>query len=187
MKSLSIVPLALAAVLAVSMNSTALGFMAIEIEKPLLIANELSEMVQSLRQEVAAGETPCEEMLSKLDAALERIDDKLDQGVINEDEYLDARDEISSLRYDLECVTKKATKLTQIGGGGMLGGGSGGGRLGGNRIGGGGGGGGSVMGGAGAGGGLGGLLPLGVIGGTIAAATDDDKPGVNNCVTETNP
>lgn len=184
MKSLTIAPLALASVLAFGIQSNAMAFMAVEVEQPLLIASELSELVDSLHAEVAAGETPCEELLAKLDDALDRIDAKLDQGVVNEDEYLAARDEISSLKYDLECVTKKATNLAQfVGPVGALGPSSitptnvdqGRGFTGGS------GGPGSMS-----GGGLSGLLPLGILGGTIAATADDDnKPGVNNCTAVT--
>jgi hypothetical protein len=178
MNKLRIAQAALATILAVGIQSTTQAFMAAPAEQATKAPMSLTELVDSLREEIAAKETSCEDMLVKLDEALEDIDAKLDAGVPNEDEYLKARDEIAKMRYDLECL---ANKLTQggtdmpipmdqpptfnsgnpssggsFGGGGVLSGG----------------------GGAGGGSGLGVLGLMGVAGGTIAGVSNDDSnPG----------
>ena len=100
-----------AAVVAVGLNANTHAFMAVETQQPAEVQITLADTVEAFRQEIASGETSCNDMLKKLNVALEEIDAKLDAGVANEEEYLAARDELAKMRYDLECL---AEKLTQV-------------------------------------------------------------------------
>ena len=189
MKTLRIAQAALATILAVGINSTTYAFMA--VDQPSQVQMDLTQMVDSLRDEIDAGTTNCEDMLAKLDAVLQDIDAKLDEGVANEAEYVAARDAVAQMRYDLKCLANKLThevldangmplahehlmtdgtyvpgNTGQYTDGGSFANGGGGSM----------GGGGFSTGGTGTGGGD--LDLVGVIGGTIAAvASDDDFPG----------
>jgi len=157
------------------------------VTPPVLIEGGLDRMVASLREEMEKGETKCDAMLQKLNAALKQIDAKLDQGVPDEQRYLDARDAISKMRYELKCVATKMTQRRTSGGGMIRSGGFGGGGFMSRPLTSGGAGGGFAGGGGTGGGGIG-MLPL-LIGGAagIAAATDDDDdPGPIASVSTTN-
>jgi hypothetical protein len=189
MKTLRIAQAALATILVVGINSNSHAFMA--VDQTAAVQVDLTEMVDSLRNEIATGQTKCDDMLAKLDAALEDIDAKLDAGVANEEEYLTARDAIAQMRYDLECVAKDLTHEVvdvngnmiphdhQMGDGGMMPGGGNPVGNGGGSFGTGGNGGASVGGGfssgASAGSSGGGLAALAIVGGGIAAAVDDNN------------
>jgi len=107
MKTLRIAQAALAMILAVGINSTSHAFMAVPVDQTAAVQMDVTEMVDSFRKEIAAGQTSCEDMLAKLDAALKDIDAKLDAGVANEEAYLTARDDVAKMRYELECVAKE--------------------------------------------------------------------------------
>lgn len=133
----------------------------------------LSEIVQSLRDEIAAGETKCDSMLEKLDLAIDQIDDKLDDGVSNEEEYLTARDELVQMKYNLDCYGKsaliQAPSAFSVGGAagdtaGIISSSSVGGAIGGSGS-------------AAGGGSLGGLLTVGGIAGVAIGASDGSSPG----------
>lgn len=162
----------LAAILATSLHSSSYAFMVSPIEESVTRI-DLDEMVKSFREEIAAGETKCTDMLEKLDAALEQIDDRLDEGVTNEDEHLDARDAIVEMRFGLDCLAQKLTQVSSGGGGSMISMGGASGFSGGAISGG--------AGGAAAGGGgsLGGLLTAGLAAGAIipSVANNSDSPG----------
>ena len=83
MKTLRIALVALATILAVGINSSSYAFMSVAEQQPVEVQTDLSEMVESLRAEIEAGETACKDMLAKLDEALDTIDAKLDEGVEN--------------------------------------------------------------------------------------------------------
>lgn len=161
-------------------------------------AVDMTKAVDALREELKAGQTKCNEMLGKIDAAIEQIDAALDAGVADETKYLGLRDELVELRLTLPCM---ANELTAAGDlpmdgapvdgilvdGPMLGDGtmveeggfinSGMGSVGGPQMAVGGSGG---SGGAGASGpGLGGLLGIGGLATAIALGVDDDEPGDN--------
>jgi len=179
MKTLRIAQAALAMTLAMGINSTTYAFMAVPTDQPADVQVSLSEMVDSLRQEIAAGETKCEEMLAKLNTVLADIDAKLDAGVENEEELLATREEVAKMRYDLECLAQKLTQdfvpMPDGGFGPSVGGDFTG--NGGFVSSGGGGGGGSTV-----GGGVSSLRRLAVLGGittaiTVPLATEDDTPG----------
>jgi hypothetical protein len=153
---------------------------------------DITATVDQLRQDWKAGETKCELMLEKIDAAIEQVDASLDKGVVDEKKYLGLRDELVELRLELPCLAEELTQSmindgstllseTVIGeaapcvgcdgsgsaGAGMAGGG-GSGLLGGG-------------GGAGGAGGIGGIGPL-ALGGIAAAiaiplAVGSDDPG----------
>ena len=110
MKTLRIALVALATILAVGISSNTYAFMSVDEQPPVEVQSELSTMVESLRAEMEAGETACKDMLAKLDEALDTIDAKLDEGVENEEEYLKARDEITSMRAELECIADQLTR-----------------------------------------------------------------------------
>lgn len=73
---------------------------------------DLTKAVDELRQEVKAGETECDVMLGKIDAAIEQVDSALDKGVADEKMYLGLRDELVEMRLSLPCL---ANELTQEG------------------------------------------------------------------------
>lgn len=175
MKTLRIAQAALATILAMGINTTTYAFMSVETEQPAEVQMSLTDMVDSLREEITVGETSREDMLTKLDLAVEGIDDKLDAGVANEEEYLAARDAIIEMRNGLEHL---GDKLVQFDSGLSLGDPSQG-SLGNSSV--VSSGGGTSAGGAGAGGsGLSGLLvPAGIAGGAVAAGTsgDSSNPG----------
>jgi len=150
---------------------------------------DLTQSVDVLRQELKAGETACNEMLAKIDAAIEQVDSALDIGVADEKKYLGLRDELVEMRLSLPCLSEELTQAEgdvvsdmvvdqqvvgeQVIGGevttGMTGGAAGGSSAGGS-------------GGLGGAGGIGGLGPL-AIGGLAAAIaipvalSGDNNPG----------
>lgn len=168
---------------------------------------DITAVASGLSQELAAGKTACDVMLTKLDDVLARIDTSLDAGVSDELAYLAARERIVQMRLSLPCLAERLAMQDveimapapvpgeviadvvvdeQIVGEEVLPGmapfqGSvsyaGGGSVGGNFAAGGGGGG--AGGGLGGGGGFG-LLAAGGIAAAIAiplALDDDDEPG----------
>ena len=153
-------------------------------------------MIEELQAELDSEKT-CEEKLIQIDAALEQLDNALDQGVDNEDTLLVAREAIIEMRLNLPCRHQEQLAGSQsascncqecnqssggiLGGGGVLSGGGGGVLSGG---GGGilsGGGGGAILGGGGgiAGGSGFGLLAAGAAAAIAipTASSDDDDPG----------
>jgi hypothetical protein len=117
MKTLRIAQAALALILVVGISSNSFAFMVVAAaDQSTAKSTDLSQMVDSLRAEIDAGETKCEDILAKLNAALDNIDARLDIGVPNEEEYLAARQTIAEMRYDLECVAHKLTAQIVTGG-----------------------------------------------------------------------
>lgn len=183
---------ALATILAIGLNSPSHAFMSLETETPQAIKPTISETVELLRKEITLGETSCDEMLKKLDVVLEDIDGQLDAGAENEEELLTARDAITDMRYDLECLSKELTQAPMVNGpapGGEFSmdlGGPAQPQQGGQMSSGGGptsGGGGSI----GGGGSLRGLAIVGGLGGAAAGiASDDDNPGFRASGSTTN-
>lgn len=70
---------------------------------------DITQVVDQLRQELKAGKTECDAMLSKIDAAIEQIDAALDKGVADEKAYLGLRDELVEMRLTLPCLAKELT------------------------------------------------------------------------------
>ncbi|MGV3486811.1 MAG: hypothetical protein ACO1RT_20515 [Planctomycetaceae bacterium] len=160
----------------------------------------MTQAVEAIRQELTAGKTTCNDLLAKIDKAIEQIDAALDKGVAEEQQYLGLRDELVELRLALPCVANElagevivddtiiAESVIAVPGpmvadgghdhhGGLVGPGYGGSSSGGGYSMGSGGGGSS-----GAVGGSGGLLALGAIGTAVALGVtddDDDTPGEN--------
>jgi len=64
----------------------------------------LTATVASIRAEIEAGEIKCEDMLEKINAAIEQIDVTLDKGVLNEKIFFGLYDELVELRLDLPCL-----------------------------------------------------------------------------------
>ncbi len=73
----------------------------------------MSSMVESLREEVAAGNTACVDMLNKVNQAVAEIDSRLDAGVADEAGYLDARASLLKLRSDLPCLAEQLTQMQE--------------------------------------------------------------------------
>jgi hypothetical protein len=153
---------------------------------------DLTKVVDQLRQEVKAGETECDAMLGKIDAAIEQVDGALDKGVADEKMYLGLRDELVEMRLSLPCLANELTQEgmpvgdvggsivsdeligEQVVGEEVLGGMSGSAGMAGGTTGG-------AFGGGAAGGAAGGMSPA-LIGGLAAAiaiplAVSDDEPG----------
>ncbi len=182
MKTLRFTFAALATIFALEFASTASAFMPTDESVPAEgVETDLQKMVKAFQEEIDAGETSCEDMLAKLDKAIDDIDLKLDAGAENEEELLVVRDQISKMRYNLNCFAQTLTQSVS-GGLGNLGaaggGGAGGGVLGGpvsnvgslsGQI------GGTAVGGSA----LSGLVPLGVIAGVAipAATSSSSNPG----------
>ena len=184
MKTLRITTAALAITLGMGISSTSQAFMASPAEAQTIKAEtELTDTLDSLRQEIAAGETEIDVMVTKLDAFVKHIDNMLDEGVHNEDLFLAAREEAITLRQSLPGLDKYLAGLdgAPVGGnivgesvlsapisnvsGGFVS--SGGGFVAGGSA------------GGGAIGGASGLGLLGAIGAAIAipvATSDDDSP-----------
>lgn len=164
---------------------------------------DLVQLIEDFEAEIQDDAVECEDMLAKLDSAIEEIDLVLDNGVENEESYLVARDVLIDMRLELPCLGEQLAQnscstcspCTSCGtgsvsrSGGLLSG-SGGGIFGGGGVVGSGGGFGGGLGGGGGliGGGGGGLLagsPLRLlaIGGAAigiavgAGGGDDDDPG----------
>lgn len=176
MKTLRIAQAALALILVVGISSNSFAFMVEAAGQSILIKTTPSQMVESLRAEMEAGETQCEEMLAKLNAALDEIDARLDIGVPNEGEFLAARQAIVEMKYDLECVATTLTAQVVTGGAAASGiAGAAGAAAGAapavTAA------GGTGMGAVG-GGSMNGLAQLGIIGGGVAAiSSNSDSPG----------
>jgi hypothetical protein len=155
---------------------------------------DLTKAVDQLRQELKAGETECDAMLGKIDAAIEQVDAALDKGVADEKMHLGLRDELVEMRLSLPCLANELTQegvpMDDLGGSvlseqvigeevisddglapfGATGGIAGGGATGG------------VAGGAAGGGLAGGISPLAIAGiaaavAIPAATSGDDEPG----------
>ena len=188
-----ITPIALGLAMLAVASVQSYAFMVATDEVPTQEAIDLVEMIEGLELELEDEELQCEDMLAKLDAALEEIDTALDVGVEDEASHLVARDALISMRLELPCLGEELAQgcvpcqqgvavaqpvrnvapapIFNGGGGGIIGGGG---------FGGGGFGGGLGGGGAFAGGGGGGLLLLGGAAAAIAiplAGSDDDDPG----------
>lgn len=71
---------------------------------------DITSTVDSIREELKAGETACETMLSKIDAAINSIDAALDKGIADEKKYLGLRDELVELRLELPCLGNELTQ-----------------------------------------------------------------------------
>ena len=183
MKTLRIAQAALALTLIVGISSHSFAFM-VEASGPSILKRTTpAQLVTSLRAELDAGETKCEDMLVKLNSALDEIDARLDAGVPNEDEYLAARQQISEMRHGLECVANTLTAQI-VGGGAAAAGAAAGagaapvatgfgaaGAAGGGMA-------GAGVGAAAGGTSLGSLAGLGIVGGGVAAVTSNsDAPG----------
>lgn len=179
MKTLRIVQTVLALTLVVGISSNSFAFMLTAATQPAAKAINPTQLAASLRAEIAAGETECEAMLAKLNAALNEIDARLDIGVPNEDEHLAARRAIADMRYDLECVAQTLTAQVIAGGGAAAAGAAAGAAPAVTGFGAAGAAGAGVAGAGAAGGGsLGSLAGLGIIGGGVAAvAGNGDAPG----------
>ncbi len=159
---------------------------------------DLVQLIEDLEAEIQDDAVECEDMLAKLDSAIEEIDLVLDNGVEDEESYLVARDALIDMRLELPCLGEQLAQsscatcspCTSCGTGSVArSGGSGGGGIlgGGGVVGSGGGFGGGFGGGGGLIGGGGGLLssrPLrllaiggAAIGIAVGAGGDDDDPG----------
>ena len=192
MKTLRITSAALAIALGMGISSTSQAFMASPVEAQSTVENQFNATIEDFRSEIALGETTTDVMAAKIDAFVKHIDQMLDEGVENENLYLEAREEAIALRQTLPGLDKYLAGLEggPIGGGsitsdvligernlGPVGGGggvNGGGviRSAGRSVGGGGVGGGAIGGS--------GLGLLGAIGAAVAipaATSSDDAPG----------
>lgn len=150
------------------------------------IDSDYVQLVDGIANDLKSDEVDCGEMLTKIDEALDQIDESLDAGVIDEESLLIARDALVSMRLELPCLSDQLTQAEccgpeiapanviseQVIGSEIIDGGFAGG----------GGGGGGAAGGGGAVGGVGlrRLLAIGgLTGGIIAGATsggDDPAP-----------
>lgn len=83
---------------------------------------DLTKAVDALRQELKAGETSCDAMLGKIDAAIEQVDAALDKGVADEKMYLGLRDELVEMRLSLPCLASELAQEGMVGGDGGAGG-----------------------------------------------------------------
>ncbi len=71
---------------------------------------DITQTVDSIREELKSGEIACETMLTKIDAAIASIDSALDKGIADEKKYLGLRDELVELRLELPCLGNELTK-----------------------------------------------------------------------------
>ena len=79
---------------------------------------DLTKAVDALRQELKAGQTSCDAMLGKIDAAIEQVDAALDKGVADEKMYLGLRDELVEMRLSLPCLASELAQEGMVGGDG---------------------------------------------------------------------
>ncbi len=63
---------------------------------------DITQTVDSIREELKAARPHAKSMLTKIDAAINSIDAALDKGIADEKKYLGLRDELVELR--LECL-----------------------------------------------------------------------------------
>lgn len=82
---------------------------------------DLTKAVDALRQELKAGQTSCDAMLGKIDAAIEQVDAALDKGVADEKMYLGLRDELVEMRLSLPCLASELAQEGMVGGDGGAG------------------------------------------------------------------
>ncbi len=110
MKQIKHFALALAVAAATNFSAPVSYAFMMQAEEATVGLVDITQTVDSIREEMKAGETACEDMLTKIDAAINSIDAALDKGIADEKKYLGLRDELVELRLELPCLGNELTQ-----------------------------------------------------------------------------